>query len=88
MLSIKTINKNRELKKKNYRKAREPASNNPIYLQGINCLGCHFCHSRGRKKKFKNLWRLYMHDRLSHPNENYKELIIELAKLVIMGVLR
>ncbi len=88
MLSTTAINKNRELRKKNYREAREPESNNPIYLKEINCLGCHFSHSRGRKKKFKNLWRLYMHFRIEHPNENYKELIMSLADLVIKGVLK
>ncbi len=88
MLSTNTINKNRELRKKNYQEAREPQSNNPAYLKEINCLGCHFCHSKGRKKKFKNLWRLYMHLRITHPTENYKELIMSLADLVIKGVLK
>ena len=88
MTLTKGINKNQELRKKNYQESIEPESNNPIYLKEINCLGCHFCHSRGRKKKFKNLWRLYYHHKQTHPNENYKELIMSLADLVTKGILK
>lgn len=87
MYSPESINKKRQITKKNYREAREPQSQNPIYKKEINCLRCPYPHLAGRKKRFKDLWCLYMHCTLEHPNENYKELIMNLADLVIKGVL-
>jgi len=77
----------KSINKKRNKEAREPHARNPIYLKPINCLGCHFSHSAGRKRKFKNLWRLYMHYTEEHTNENYKESIMQLADLVMKGVL-
>ena len=85
--TTKSINKKRQTTKKNYKKTRDPQSQNPIYLQEINCLKCPYPHLAGRKKVFKNLWRLYMHFVLEHENENYKPLTTNLAELILKKVL-
>lgn len=87
MTFTKSINKKRKTTKKNYRKSREPASQNPIYTQRINGLKCHYHHSAGRKRIFKNLWRLYMHYTEEHENEDYRNFIMQLADLVKKKVL-
>jgi len=90
MVYTKPINKKRKARKKNYRNYREsrkPASQNPIYTKEINGLKCHYHHSAGRKRIFKNLWCLYMHYTLEHDNENYKEFTMNLADLIIKKVL-
>lgn len=87
MFTTEPINKKRQITKKNYREAREPQSQNPIYKQKINCLKCPYPHSAGRKKVFEDLWCLYMHCTLEHPRENYRELIMTIADLIIKKVL-
>jgi len=88
MSFTKSINKKRKITK-NYREAREPASQNKIYTKKINGLKCHYHHLAGRKRVFKNLWCLYMHYTLEHENEkeDYKKFIMTLADLVIKKVL-
>ena len=84
----KSLNKKRDVKKKNYREAREPQSQNKIYKIDINCFGCLYCHpKKGRKKKFKKLWDLHMHNTREHPTENHRELTMNLADLLIKGIL-
>lgn len=85
--TTKSINKKPQTTKKIYGASREPQSQNPIYLQEINCLKCPYPHSAGRKKVFKNLWRLYMHCSLEHSRENYRELVMTIADLIIKKVL-
>jgi len=85
--TTKPINKKRQIIKKHYQRAREPQSQNEIYLQEINCLKCPYPHSAGRKKVFKNLWRLYMHCSLEHSRENYREIVMTIADLIIKKVL-
>jgi len=88
MLSRKSINKKYQVAKKNYREVREPASQNPAYKLQLNYLGCVYCHpKKGRKKKFKTLWSLHTHQIREHPNENHRELIMNLADLIIKKVL-
>jgi len=88
MLSKKAINKNQELRKKNYQKAKDPQANNPIYNLQLNYLGCIYCHpKKGRKKKFSTLWMLHCHNLREHPNENHRELIMNLANLIIKKAL-
>lgn len=90
ILSTSIINKKRrKIKKKIYREAREPASQNKIYTKKINGLKCHYPHLAGRKKVFRNLWQLYMHYTLEHENkkEDYKKFIKTLADLVIKKVI-
>jgi len=87
MSLTKPIYKKRGIKKKNYREAREPQSHNPIYRKELNCFRCPYSHLAGRKKRFKNLWSLYMHFTRDHPNENYRELTMTIADFIIRGIL-
>ncbi len=88
MTLTKAINKNQELRKKNYRDAIEPQAQNPVYKLQLNYLGCIYCHpKKGRKKKFKTLWSLHTHHVREHPNENHRELIMNLANLIIKRAL-
>lgn len=65
----------------------EPYSTNPVYHKFL-IIGCPYCINPGRKKNFKTLWCLYMHFKTHHKNEaNYEKKIIQLAQLVIEGVL-
>jgi len=61
---------------------------NPICQKPIN-VGCCYCTDKtGRKKNYKNLWKLYMHFREHHKQEsNHAEIVTTLAKFVIDGVL-
>jgi len=86
MTLTKSINKKRKVSKKIYRKSREPASQNPIYTQRINGLKCHYYHSAGRKRVFKNLWCLYMHYTEEHNLEDYRNFTMQLADLIIKKV--
>lgn len=80
------INKKAKLKK--YKEAKEAHSNNPIFTKNVNCFGCMYCTSKiGRKKKYKNLWCLYMHFTREHKYENYKEFSMNLAELIIKGTI-
>jgi len=88
MLSTKSLNKKCGVKEKYFREAREPQSQNKIYKIEINCFGCIYCHpKKGRKKKFKTLWLLHCHNLREHPNENHRELIMNLANLIIKKAL-
>ena len=69
-----------------YQSKLEPQARNPTYLKPVS-VGCPYCGGRGRKKNYKNIWCLYMHFKIHHPHENYKELAMNLANLVIQGVL-
>lgn len=74
--------------KKNYKETREPHAYNPIYQKPYNYFGCQFCTSKtGRKKRFKNLFCLYHHYTREHPRENFKELTMGIADLIIKGIL-
>ena len=69
------------------KKSNLPSAHNPAYKKSLN-VGCTFCSDkRGRAKNFKTLWCLYMHMKTHHPNENFKDLIMQLADLVNKGVL-
>jgi hypothetical protein len=67
---------------------REPFAQNLIYQRNV-CVGCPYCTNKpGRRKNFKNLFRLYMHFRTHHSSEpNHKEIVMTLADLMIRGVL-
>jgi len=89
ILSTSIINKKRSIKKKIYREAREPASQNPIYTKKINGLKCHYPHLAGRRRVYRNLWQLYCHYIEEHENqkEDYRKFILQLANLVIKKVI-
>ncbi len=84
-----TLAKNKRVEhSKNYRPRIEPQANNPVYKQPLHSITCPYCGSKtGRKKNFKNLWSLYQHCSFNHNKENYKEIVIQLAELIIKGVL-
>ena len=75
--------------RKNYQVSIEPQANNPTY-QEPRLFGCPYCKSdmiRGRKRKFKNLWCLYMHFREHHKHEStFKDLTMRIADMIISGV--
>ena len=75
-------------KKKNYQPSRNPNACNPTYLRPLN-VGCPYCtDKKGRKKNYRNLYRLYRHFTDQHPTEpNYKELTMSLANLILRRVL-
>lgn len=87
MITVLFKNKNGELKKKTYKEAIEPQFHNPIYQKSGN-YGCKWCVGKtGRKKNFSNLWLIYLHGKTQHPHEKYRELTMNLAKLIMDGVL-
>jgi len=87
-LTSKLLNEEKKSKKKKYQPSINPNACNPIYSQSLN-VGCPYCTDKsGRKKNFGNLHRLYFHFRYQHSTEpRYKELILNLANLVLKGVL-
>jgi len=85
---IKVNNKKREVTQKNYREAKEAQSHNPIYKKKLGYFGCFYCHpKKGRKKRFKDLWSLHMHNTRVHPLEDHTKLTVTLAELIMKKVL-
>jgi hypothetical protein len=84
---IKLLKRELPNSKKIYHSSKNPQANNPIYQKSMN-VGCPFCSESGRRRNFKNLWRLYMHCKTHHELEpRYKETITILADFVMKGVL-
>ena len=85
--NIRLLKRELPVSKKVYYSSKEPESNNPTYQHSIK-VGCPYCIGRGRKKNFKNLFKLYMHFRIHHSDESrHKNIVVTLADLIIQGVL-
>ena len=71
-----------------YRESKFPQARNPIYRRPVN-VGCPYCTDKsGRKKNFRNLYRLYRHFTDHHPTQpRYKELTMNLANFLLDGTL-
>lgn len=83
-------NKNLEV---TYQKSRLPQTRNPIFIQRLEGIPCKYCiystaDSKGRKKYYRSLNRLHGHCAYDHPNENFKEYLMELADLVMSGEIK
>ena len=88
-MSVTTYNNLTREHSKIYHERREPQARNPIYQKKVN-IGCRYCKrdkTRGRVKNYDRLWCLYMHFKVHHPMENFKDDIQSLADLIIQGVL-
>ena len=64
----------------------DPHAQNPVFVFKTR-KKCKFCEGvgfGGRPKHFPNLWSLYMHNRIHHPNEPTQlQVIRSLAEIVI-----
>ena len=88
LTSPKLLKLDKKSKKVVYQDSILPQARNRIYQKSVN-VGCPYCTDKsGRKKNFKNLHRLYYHFRYQHSDETrHKELIMNLADLILKGVL-
>lgn len=73
-------------KTKIYKASRVIHSHNPVYKIEIH-IQCPFPHEAGRKKSYQTLFVWYMHLKIHHPRESFREMTMDIADLIIKGVL-
>ena len=87
MLPTDSIFLNVQKISKNYLPSILPSACNPVYRVSTN-LCCPYCvGEKGRRRHYKTLWQFYQHCGYHHRNENYRELVLNLAELIIKGVI-
>ena len=85
------LNKNGKQFSKSSDDFHRPSTHDPIFQKELLFIGCPYCASKkGRKKNFVFLWKLFMHIKLSHPNEsdNFKSVIWNLSDYLMRGILK